>query len=801
MSGRSNNYDPWGNSNLQGSSSQRGIPRNQQRPGGRGQRPQQGRPQPSNNYGQGNINPSPNTYGQGNINQSPNNYGQGSINPSQANYNPGNNPGNTFGSGPYSGQGNPQVIYDQFGNPIDIAAMQAQQQAASEKAKELKQNKKRNGYSPLKIFCFLLGLVMVAALGWFTYRGFYSTAILNPPLQEYNELETGRYALQNWQTLVNNFSTDELAQNAADALTLEGMSDEDGGSYLAYEVEYANGNESRLAFLEKICSTVGYDFPTVQAQNIYGGPAITPEGDAIVEEVTLNNGESCLLSYIDYSKIKLDEEKIQEMMREAGLRFGDVDFSNKITDLFCDYIVSLDDLPLKTEERVPELIANTEIVDFETGAESTTYVVSEEEDAYLDRQLFSSDELFALTDQFSILAIGESENPEWEDWQKLSDQEKNGTPEPEQKWSPEWEAWNALSDEEKAAQPEPAKETAAWLEWNALTSEEQAARRAPIPDEEKRKLSEPSPYNETYAAWEALPENVKYGTPEPEKVVSNLVETDAWKEWDALSEEDKLYTKEPEKYFKKDWIKDTWCGAYHLAHYTVVRDGEEVEITVTPNEGKGTVDAPASIGTPVISYIRGIDADGNSNFYPIRVTLLELFEGQEAINFFESKDTRNRGMQVSSLLNPIAYRIEVENLSDVVLTVYDDSSLADSLANLTSRTGNLFGFQDKVTLLPDEVGVLECWASTPDLQEKYLIWGKDFKREQSVAWFAVLAASDGEVHIKSGADISALTDENGEEIDSGGYEVGEVVEDEYDEDGNLIEASDISLDNIEADIE
>ena len=78
-------------------------------------------------------------------------------------------------------------------------------------------------------------------------------------------------------------------------------------------------------------------------------------------------------------------------------------------------------------------------------------------------------------------------------------------------------------------------------------------------------------------------------------------------------------------------------------------------------------------------------------------------------------------------------------MSNKKLTINDNSTLCDKNANITSRTGILYGIKDSITLEPDESGRVESWSRSTELNKQYLVWGKDFERRLSPIWFRVLA--------------------------------------------------------------
>ena len=112
---------------------------------------------------------------------------------------------------------------------------------------------------------------------------------------------------------------------------------------------------------------------------------------------------------------------------------------------------------------------------------------------------------------------------------------------------------------------------------------------------------------------------------------------------------------------------------------------------------------------------------------------------QDAINWFESKDERNRGKDVQSEVQYVYYIFEIKNLSDKTIRIADNSSISDANVNLTKRTGIIYGLTDTLVLKPNETGRIESWGAAVDLNKKYRIWGADFKREKDVVWFRKLA--------------------------------------------------------------
>lgn len=430
----------------------------------------------------------------------------------------------------------------------------------------------------------MVGIISAIIISGFMC-GLYYNLIRYP-----NEMGTdynlsGLCALEKWEKGVNNLDKKELDK----MLGYE--------SYLAKEIEYANSMDYKVDFLKKMVSTVSYTPKQVEAIDVYGNPMLDKETDEVlyVDSLVIEKDEEVTLSYIDYTKIPLDSQKIHSIMSGLKLSKDDVDYSNKLVEVFCNYMVSLDDedIPLVSKEVVPNLEKT-----------SNGYSVSLEEDIRVDKLLFSSDEFYSFLKEFSKVAC-------------------NGT----------------LTD--------------------------------------------------------------------------------------------------------KNTISMDWCGAYYLMEEYKGVDGSTG--SVQAKLGDGSFENPASVGTDIVTSIIFEVEDNEGNITttkePIRVKLIDCRLSQEAIDYFESKDVRNRGYDVKSEVQYIAYTFEVTNLSDKTLTVYNNSSLADEQANNSPKTGTIFGLSDECTLKPDETGVIESWGSSTELNKKYVIWGSDFKRREPVIWFRVLAGN------------------------------------------------------------
>lgn len=314
---------------------------------------------------------------------------------------------------------------------------------------EKKPNKKEkqvleNGYSLPKpsagriVGAVFTGMFFSAVLSLGVY-GLYMNYIKYPAQMEIVDETTGTYCLTQWEKSIANLEDGE-----------EGRED----WYLHQEISYANDDEARLNFLHKVASTVDYEPEQVEALNVYGNTMVNRNDEIVYMDSTVGVGEEVSLHYINYKRIEIDRERVAELMEEADLKIGDVDYPNKLIDVFCNYISGLDDedIPIKTVKRTPEMVP-----------QGNGYTITEDEDIYIDKLLFSSEDLWDLMDRFSAVAgsIGK-ENPEWDKWNKLSEEEKAKTEEPSKELeeiSPteEWLKWDELPYAEKRETEEPEK--------------------------------------------------------------------------------------------------------------------------------------------------------------------------------------------------------------------------------------------------------------------------------------------------------------------------------------------------------
>ena len=266
--------------------------------------------------------------------------------------------------------------------------------------KEKKPNKYGTVMKPIragKVLACVGIWLLVGAIIFVGVGSWYTKHVRFPEEEEVDYKSTGIAALKDFEDNVHSFSLPETY-------------------YLYKETVFANSDKSKTAFLNKIAGTVSYKPDTVNAKNIYGN-------DLIDRKTMLPATRDSFVE--DYTKISFKTEKLDELITDYGLTKDDVNYANTVVNLFCDYISTEVTLPIKSERRAPNI-----------KKEKGGYAVTEEEDKYLDIQLFSSkefrdcEELFTKTigEKLAGEEFGVSE--EWSTWDKLAKMEKDNVLEP-----------------------------------------------------------------------------------------------------------------------------------------------------------------------------------------------------------------------------------------------------------------------------------------------------------------------------------------------------------------------------------
>lgn len=260
------------------------------------------------------------------------------------------------------------------------------------------------------------------------YAGYFNL-IRYPKSISVTEKNTGIYCLENFEH------------------DLKSMKSTGDDSYISQEVTYANGDKGKVAFYKKMLGTVKYTPYSLEGINVYGNTLKNKKDEIVYSTSSVGSGERVKMSYIDYSRVPIDRNVISVLMEEQDLKSGDVDYPNKLVGVFCEYMSSLPDkkIPIKIVQRIPYMVKD-----------GSKYVMTSEEDIYIDRLLFSSKELYDFMDRFSAVASSVGvKNPEWEDWSSKSEEEKYKMEEPDRELqeippTEEWLEYDKLTTAEKA---------------------------------------------------------------------------------------------------------------------------------------------------------------------------------------------------------------------------------------------------------------------------------------------------------------------------------------------------------------
>lgn len=188
----------------------------------------------------------------------------------------------------------------------------------------------------------------------------------------------------------------------------------------------------------------------------------------------------------------------------------------------------------------------------------------------------------------------------------------------------------------------------------------------------------------------------------------------------------------PVEYVAEYGVPHCFLGAYYCQNeYTGVLNAD---IKV----GDGTLEHPAGVGTPVITHVRCTDG----SYHDVRVTMKGYWVGKDAITYAITFSERNRGFDENSVVQLIAYEIEVENLESNPITFDSEMVLCDANSNQSARTGTLYSFtNEKVTLAGRSNTIINDWASSTEIAQKYVVWGKSFNRKYPTVYFKILAGT------------------------------------------------------------
>lgn len=232
------------------------------------------------------------------------------------------------------------------------------------------------------------------------------------------------------------------------------------------------------------------------------------------------------------------------------------------------------------------------------------------------------------------------------------------------------------------------------------------------------------------------------------------------------------------EYEKESIIPYPFLGAYYCQN--------EYEGTYSPEikVGDGTLELPAGLHTPVITKCLGTDGV----YHDIKVAIKGYWLGQDAIDYAIRFSEKNRGFDENSVVKLITYEVEVENLESEPFTFTSDMFLADRNSNKSTRSGTMYGFTKEITVNAGEKVILNDWATSTELEQKYVCWGSSFERQFPVVFFKLLAG-EGEVPT-----YSAYKQFTGES--SSNLEKSDELENESLEENNKIEEENSEISDI-----
>lgn len=490
---------------------------------------------------------------------------------------------------------------------------------------------------------------------------------------EDNYKSSGKFAYDNLLSALNSYDAKKID-------SVVGKSD--GDSYLAQEWSYANSNKVRESFITSVCANVKFNYPKVSQLSTSGKEMTDKDGNPVMVESSMNNGEEVKVTYVDYVSLaetmKEDKISIVKLFDESGIDKSDYDYEDEMTDLMLDYILSKSNLPTKeTDIKLGVSTGNSPIVT---------------DDTELDKLLFSSDDFHNMCDTFAQVATG------------FTGYKTEKYTEKEKQVNPEYEQWKIRFDEYYSADNGKfVKGVSKWEPWYLRDD------------------------NNNYVLDENGEKVVNYYT----------VKDDQGNDW---VEPPKEITVDVEKKRKveADWEKDSvipYCflGAYYCQNEYKGKFSPDVKV------GDGSVEHPAGIGTPIITKCQDVDG----KYHDIKITMIGYWTGEDAINYSISFSEKNRGFDVNSVIQLICYELKVENLGKDDFKFKSDMFLSDKNSNKSTRTGTMYGFYDTATVKAGDSVIINDWATSTELEQKYACWGSSFNREYDTVYFKVLAG-DGD---------------------------------------------------------
>lgn len=456
---------------------------------------------------------------------------------------------------------------------------------------------------------------------------------------------------------------------------------DEGDSYLAQEWSYANNNQVREDFIKKVCDMVKFSYPQEQQKSTKGKLMTNKDGSPIMIESFMNNGEKVIITLPDYAEIGKIMKEDKEYIEEMGI------LENiKTTDYdFQDKCFDLMLTYIVTMEDIPT--TNKEVYIPISGG-------GIKDDVELDNLLFASDDFHNMSDEFDKIMTGftgvttekytekeEVHNPEYDEWYKI--------------FKERYDSDNGVFD----------KNTSLWEPWYVYNEKNEVQ----LDENGNKKVRYYSVKDENGNDWI-----------QPSKTI-----------WQDVEKEREV----PVEYIPEKAVPYCFLGAWYAQNEY---DGE---VPSDVRVGDGSIEHPAGVGTPIITHVKGTDG----KYHDVRVTLKGYWVGEDAIDYAVSFSEKNRGFDPKSPVQLICYEVELENLEDKDFTFDSEMMLCDKSASRTGRTGTMYGFNyEGVTVKAKDKVIFNDWATSTEIEQKYVAWGKSFNREYETVFFKVLAGT-GEV--------------------------------------------------------
>lgn len=511
-----------------------------------------------------------------------------------------------------------------------------------------------------------------------------------------NYEDTGRCALDNYLNLITDYNSDALRGYLPT-------------SWVAQEWEYANSDSLRENWIRSICSYVRFTYPQSQAVNNLGDLMVSEDGSPIMQDSDLLNNELVGVTVVDYdvlsAKMAEDMPMILDAYKKSGYSPSDYDYQNEMTNLMLDYLLEKANFPTKTVNMSFTFEECANIPDSDDSSSDSSYADSSYADSSYSDEFDTSntesssyeDTILTESSNYSDILLGMK-------YRLADDSELD-------KLLFSSEEFHKLLDT-----------------YGTIIANYEALH------EDERIAEEKAEHDKLVASYKSKLEKMQA------EAIANGVSEEEAKKIKLPDEEMILEWVEPERKFANGYTPElvipyTWCGAYYAQNEYKGTSNKDAQV------GDGSFELPAGIGTTVIT--KALCEDGK--FHDVKVTLESYYIGKNAIDYAISFSEKNRGFDPTAPVKLICYEIRVENLEDEPITVIADMFLSDEHSNQSAKTGTMYGFYSKATIPAGGADIINDWATSTELDQKYVCWGKSFQRQYPVVWFKLLAGSGEEV--------------------------------------------------------